>query len=169
MIPSNGPSRRVSQIVRVLLWTIGSLVVAAGLLLLVIPTFDGLHSHLFANEASAVATLRTIITLQKEYSTDYAYTGFACELPLLTQIGRQKFPDYSLEFLTTGLRAGYRFSLVSCASDANRARAHYQLTAVPVEKGVTGIRTFCADESGVIWYDSEEFGTRCLTSHQPLE
>ena len=169
MIPSDNPSRRVRQIVRVLLWTIGSLVVAAGLLLLVIPTFDSPHSRLLANEASAVATLRTVIALEKEYSADHADRGFACELPMLMQIGRQRFPDYSLEFLTTGLRSGYRFSLVSCTPDANRTRVHYEVTAVPVEKGSTGVRTFCADESGVIWSDSEEFGTRCLTSRQPLE
>jgi hypothetical protein len=162
-------SRRLPRIVRILLWIMGGLISAAGLFLLVIPTLDGPHSRLFANEASAVSKLRTVITLQDEYSAAHAHTGFACELPLLKPIGQQKFPDYSLEFLSTGVQSGYRFSLVSCSSDANRARVRYQVTAVPVEQGTTGIRTFCADEAGVIWYDLEGSATNCLASRHALQ
>ena len=169
MIQLNTPGRRIPRIPRALLWVIGGLTVAAGLLLLVVPTLDGPHSRLLANEASAVGKLRTIITLQDRYSAAHAYSGFACDLPLLKPLGEQMFPDKSFEFLITGVRSGYKFSMVSCGPDAKGARIHYQVTAVPVEKGTTGVRTFCADESGVIWYDSEEFGTRCLTSRNPLE
>jgi hypothetical protein len=165
----NTSGRRIPRILRALLWVIGGLTVAAGLLLLVVPTLDGPHSRLLANEASAVSKLRTIITLQDRYSAAHAYSGFTCDLPLLEPIGEQTFPDQSLEFLITGVRSGYKFSMVSCGPDANRARVHYQIAAIPVEKGTTGVRTFCADESGVIWYDFEEFGTRCLTSRHPLE
>jgi len=147
----------------------GGLILAAGLFLLVVPTLDGPHSRLFANEASAVSAVRTVITLQDEYSIAHAYTGFACELPLLKPMGQQKFPDYSLEFLTTGLRSGYKFSLVSCRPDANRARAHYQFAAVPVEQNKTGVRAFCADEAGVIWYDLGGSATNCLASRHALQ
>ncbi len=169
MIPLNNSGQRIPRIVRALLWVMGGLILAAGLFLVLIPTLDGPHSRLLANEASAVSTLRTIITLQGQYSAAHAYSGFACELPLLRPLGQQMFPDCSLEFLITGVRSGYKFSMESCGPDANRARLHYQVTAVPVEKGATGARTFCADESGVIWYDFEEFATRCLTSRHPLE
>lgn len=169
MIQLNTSGRKFPRILRALLWVMGGLTVAVGLLLLVVPSLDGPHSRLLANEASAVSQLRTIITLQGRYSVAHAYSGFACELPLLKPLGEQTFPDQSLEFLLTGVRSGYKFSMVNCGPDANRARAHYQVTAVPVEKGATGVRTFCADESGVIWYDTEEFGTRCLTSRHPLE
>jgi hypothetical protein len=135
---------------------------------LVVPTLDGPHSRLSANEVSAVGKLRTIITLQDEYAA-HAYTGFACELPLLKPLGQQNFPDYSMDFLTTGTQSGYRFFLVGCGSDTNRARVHYQLTAVPVEEGITGIRAFCADESGVIWYDKAGSAANCLASRLPLE
>lgn len=169
MIQVNTSGRGIPRILRALLWVMGGLTVAAGLLLLTVPTLDGPHSRLLANEASAVSKLRTIITLQNQYSVGHAGTGFACDLPSLKPIGEQAFPDQSLEFLITGVRSGYKFSMVSCGPDANRARVHYQVTAVSVEKGTTGVRTFCADESGVIWYDSEEFGTRCLISRHPLE
>jgi hypothetical protein len=169
MIQPNNSGRRIPRVLRALLWVIGGLTVTATLLLLVVPTLDGPHSRLLANEASAVSKLRTIITLQDRYSAAHAYGGFACDLPLLKPVGEQTFPDQSLGFLITGVRSGYTFSMVNCGPDANRAGVHYQVIAVPVEKGTTGVRTFCADESGVIWYDSEEFGTRCLTSRHPLE
>jgi hypothetical protein len=104
-----------------------------------------------------------------EYMAAHAGNEFACELPLLKPIGQQKILDYFLEFLTTGVQSGYKFSLVSCGSDANRARERYQVTAVPVDQGTTGVRAFCADEAGVIWYDLAGSATNCLTSRHPLE
>ena len=152
-----------------------SLLILCGLLLLVclsvlmIPTLDGPHSRQFANEASAVSKLRTILTLQNQYTIASAYSGFACELAQLRPLGQQRFPDSSLEFLATGVQSGYRFSLVSCGPDANRARARYQVTAVPLQHGTTGFRAFCADETGVIWYDPEGSAANCLASQHALE
>jgi hypothetical protein len=99
----------------------------------------------------------------------HAGNGFACELAMLQPIGRQEYPDHSLEFLTAGVQSGYRFSLVGCSSDANRARVHYQAIAIPVVPGKTGVRAFCADEAEVIWYDAEGSPTNCLASRHPLE
>jgi hypothetical protein len=147
----------------------GSLMLAAGLLLLAVPHLDGPHSRLFANEASAVARLRTVVQLQDEYMASHAYSGFACELPLLKPIAEQKFPDSLFEFLTTGTQAGYKYSLVACDSDANRASVRYQLTAVPIEQGRTGIRAFCADQTGVIWYDMGGSPSSCLAYRHALE
>src|SRR5215475_6620163 len=65
--------------------------VAAGSLLLVVPNLHGPHSRLFANEASAVGKLRTIVQLQNEYTARRENRGFACNLPLLKPIGQQKF------------------------------------------------------------------------------
>ena len=169
MSRSGNSSRRFPRIVRALLWVIGGLVLAAGLCIFLLPKFAAPHARIFANEASAASRLHTVITLQDEYTAAHAYMGFACELPLLKPIGRQKFPDYSFEFLTTGVQSGYRFALTSCGPDANRPRARYQVIAVPVEHGTTGIRAFCADETGVIWYDLEGSATNCLVSRKVLQ
>ena len=169
MIPLDQSGWRIPRIVRALLWVVGGLILAAGLLLLVVANLDGPHSRLFANESSAVSKLRITLTLQDQYMAAHAGNEFACELPLLKPVGRQSFPDYSLEFLTAGFQSGYKFSLLSCRSDANRARVHYQVTAVPVEPGTSGVRAFCADEGGVIWYDAEGSPTNCLASRHPLE
>ena len=160
------PPRRM---LRAFLWVIGGLVLLVGLLLLVVPTLDGPHGRLVANEAAAVGTLRAVVTLEDAYTTSHAMTGFACELPLLTPIGKLRFPDYSWDFLTTGERAGYRFSLTGCVPDENQARARYQITAAPMAPRKTGIRAFCADQAGVIWYDLEGSAANCLSSRRLLE
>lgn len=167
VIQFDNSSRKLPRIVRVLLWIMGVLILTAGAFLLLIPTFDGPH-RLFVNEASAVSTLRTVISLEQEYSTAHPNTGYACELPLLKPIAKNRFPTILLELLTSGLRSGYRFS-VSCPSDANRARVHYQLTAVPVEQSKTGVLAFCADEAGVIWYDLDGSVTNCFGSRHALQ
>ena len=168
MSPDNTHGR-IRTILRNSLFVTCGLLLAAGLLLLIVPTLDGAHSRRLANEAAAVSKLRTVLTLQDQYMAAHAGNEFACELPLLRPVGRQNFSDYSLEFLTAGFQSGYKFSLLSCRSDANRARVHYQVTAVPVEPGTSGVRAFCADEGGVIWYDAEGSPTSCLASRHPLE
>jgi hypothetical protein len=169
MSPDNS-RRRIRAILRTSFFVTCALLVAVGLLLLVVPTLDGPHSRRLANEASAVSKLHTIVTLQDQYMAAHAGNGFACELPQLKTTEQRKEAEYDpLSFLITGTQSGYKFSLVNCGSDANRARVHYQLTAVPVEHGTTGLRAFCADESGLIWYDKAGSATNCLASRLPLE
>jgi hypothetical protein len=151
------------------LFVICGLLVAAGLLLLIVPTLDGPHSRQIANEAATVSRLRTIINLQNQYVAAPAHNGFACELRLLKPNEQRSEPNYDpLGFLLTGTASGYKFSLVNCGSDANRGSAHYQVTAVPVEQGTTGFRAFCADESGQIWYDNAGSVTKCFASRHAL-
>ena len=161
--------RKGARGIRVLLYATGTLILLAVLSLLLISTLDGPHSRTLANEASAAMTVRMIVTLQDEYMAAHAYRGFACELSLLGPIAEQRIPDRSLEFVKSGVQSGYKFSQISCGSDANRARVRYQVIAVPVERGKTGIRAFCADETGVIWYDPDGSPTNCLASRHALE
>ena len=169
MTPDN-PRRRIRAILRTLLFVMCGLLLAAGLLLLVVPTLDGPHSHQLANEAAAVSKVRTVVTLQDQYTAAHAYNGFACALSQLRPTDQRNEADYDpLRFLTTGTQSGYKFSLINCGSDANRARVHYQITAVPIEHGTTGFRAFCADESGLIWYDKAGSATNCLNSRRALE
>jgi hypothetical protein len=161
--------RRVRGILSNPVFITCGLLLAAGLLLLVIPSLDGPHSRRLANEAAAASKLRTIGLLQTQYMAAHAYSGFACELPLLKPSEEQNETDDSLHFLTTGTQYGYKFSLVNCGSDANRARVHYQVMAIPVERGTTGFRAFCADESGVIWDDETGSATKCLVSRHAVQ
>jgi len=161
--------RSIRVVFRGALFVACGVLLSAGLLLMIVPTLDGPHHRRLANEAAAVSKFHTIFALQAEYMAAHAGNGFACDLSLLRPFGQGKFPDYSLDFLTAKVQSGYRFSMASCSSDANRARVHYQITAVPVARDTTGIRAFCADETEVIWYDADGSATNCLASRRPLE
>jgi hypothetical protein len=169
MLPDN-PRRRIRYILRTFLFVMCGLLLAAGLLLLVVPALDGPHSRQLAHESVAVSKVRTVVTLQDQYRAAHAYNGFACELSQLIPPDQRSEAEYDpLRFLTTGTYAGYKFSLMNCGSDANRARVHYQITAVPIDYGTTGFRAFCADESGLIWYDKSGSATNCVNSQRVLE
>jgi hypothetical protein len=127
VISLNNWDRRIPRIVRTSLLIAGALLVAAGLLLLVVPTFDGPHSRRRANEASAVGKLRTIITLQNQYMAAHAGDGFACELPLLKTAEQRGDAEYDpFRFLITGTQSGYKFSLVNprCESSKGSLPTH---------------------------------------------
>jgi len=59
---------------------------------------------------------------------------------------------------TTGMRSGYDFALFLGTPPADGARegvssssaSRFAYVALPVEPGVTGDRTFCGDETGVV-------------------
>jgi len=162
--------RRIPRVIRICLLSVCVVLLAALLFLVAATNLDGLHSRLFANEASAVGKLRTIITLQDRYTAAHAGNGFACELPLLKPPEQRKDTDYDpLSFLLTGTQSGYRFSLANCGSDANQERVHYQVTAVPIQQDTTGFWAFCTDESGVIWYDQDGSATNCLAHRRALQ
>ncbi len=129
-------------------------------------TFDGPHSRQRANEAATVGRLPTLVTLQNQYMALYPSNGFACELPLLRPNELRDKVNYDpLGFLITGTQSGYKFSVVKgiVALDATRAKAHYQSHRSPYRtRHITGFWAFCADESGVIWYDEAGSATQLL-------
>jgi hypothetical protein len=148
---------------------------AAGGLLLVavlsIPVLDGPHSRQYANEAAAVSRLRALTALEKTFAAAHADKGFACEVPLLKAAEKEESGvghDLPL-FLVTGTYAGYKFVLGNCRTDAKGVVAHFEATAVPVERGRTGFRAFCTDESGLLWFDPDGSATDCLKSRRALQ
>ena len=163
--------RKFRRIIRICFFVMAGLLSAGVMFLTFVPHLDGPHSRRAAHEAIAVGELLTVVRLQSKYAAADAVKGFACELPLL-QSAEQKgdHPDYDpLGFLTTGTWAGYRFTLDGCQVDKNGTVVHYQVSAAPVERGVSGLRSFCTDETGVIRYDNSGIGTNCLTSGRVLD
>lgn len=137
------------------------------LAILFLPRFDDTSAR--RNEVAAISSLREIRLLQLQYTAVHKDEGFACELPVLKTVERDT-PAHcdSLEFLESGVRAGYKFSVTSCHVEANVKVINYQMVAVPIAPGNTGVRAFCADESGPLWYDADGSGTKCLTSRHSL-
>jgi len=134
-----------------------------------IPVLDGPNSRLAAREAASVGTLRSIVKLQGSYAVTHPTIGFACELSRLTSEAPVK-NDYVIQgdFLMSGERVGYKFAIADCRADPSGVATYYQITAVPREPGESGIRTFCTDESGQLWYDSVGLSVNCLASRRQL-
>ena len=96
-----------------------------------------LQSKAAANEASAISSLRNIVTSQITYSATAGAGSFATTLAILSS---QRLID---GVLGAGTKSGYNFTSVGTAST-------FVVNANPVTPGSTGNRYFFTDESGVI-------------------
>ncbi|HTW57644.1 MAG TPA: DUF4190 domain-containing protein [Terriglobales bacterium] len=104
-----------------------------------------LRARIAANEASAVAGVRTLVTAEITYAAGHPEAGFTCSLSDLSA------GQVISGSLASGERSGYAFELQNCsAGEASGANQKFQVLAYPVVRNQSGVRTFCADESGVI-------------------
>jgi len=140
-----------------------------------------LRSRMAANEASAVASLRTIHQAAITYSQAYR-NGYPASLEVLTGIGVPSCDHAGLidGELASGTRNGYIFTYqpssgplaesVASKLVANGCTipgaAGFSVTADPITRGTTGQRSFFVDQTGVIRYDRNETAT---ADSPPLE
>ena len=123
-----------------------------------------LRARMAANESSAVASLRSIVTAQLSYWGEHSDTGYACSLSALSEA--RKIDGG----LASGQKNGYRFEITGCEVDVQGgANTKYKVVAYPVTVNQTGIRAFCSDESSVIKVDSGGSGQSCLESGVVLQ
>jgi type IV pilus assembly protein PilA len=137
------------------------IVVAIILIIAAIAIPNLLRSRMAANEASAVGSVRTVVTGEVTYSSTWgvgyaaaitnlggaspctATSATACLLdPLISTAPEQK-SGYTLT--ATGAGGG---------GTASSPDTTFEVGAVPIKVGTTGQRTFCSDESGVIRFDA---------------
>ena len=111
-----------------------------------------LKSRSAANEASAIASVRTIVTAQITYSATVGNGSYAADLSELEGSG---LIDPAL---ASGSKDGYAFVTVG-AGDT------FTVNADPTEMGSTGDRGFFSDQSGVIRY---AVGTAADAGSPPL-
>ena len=129
------------------------IVVAIILIIAAIAIPNLLRAKMSANEASAVATLRTLNTSAVAYSTSYGAYPTS-----LTDLGPASSPTSTAADLIDSVlandpatKSGYTFNWSGTAS--NGVISSYTLTAKPLTQGVTGQRGFFTDQSGVIRAD----------------
>ncbi len=129
------------------------LVIAA----IAIPGF--LRSRLMANETSAAESMRTINTAQVSYFSTYGI-GYAPALANLGGGGGGCVASAATAciidpVLTVGTKSGYTFAMAanSGAGTALSPFTGVEVNATPLNVGVTGQRSYCSDQSGVIRYD----------------
>ena len=121
-----------------------------------------LRARVAGNEASAIASMRSVNSAQTSYASSAARGGFAVLLATLgTSCGSGE------AFLSADLAAdpvvksGYRLALTATAaatpgpSDCNGtpSRSDFYMTATPLGVGVTGHRALAATAAGSIYYD----------------
>jgi type II secretory pathway pseudopilin PulG len=123
-----------------------------------------LRARVSANEAAAIGDLRTVVSAQAAYQA--ANNGFYDELGCLAAPSGcipgypASAPVFVDQAMLEGQRHGYTFELVTAEPASEEVVQHGQLSpssaegfayfAVPVQAGQTGIRSFCADATGLV-------------------
>lgn len=116
-----------------------------------------------ANEYAAVSRLGKLNNLQTQYAAAHKNAGFACRLSDLAALD-EKLALRS--FYDDGRLDGYVFSMSGC--DAAKPNHHYEIVAVPVIARDFGTKSFCTNESGVVFRDDDTAGIHCLSDGKPL-
>jgi type IV pilus assembly protein PilA len=133
-------------------------VVAVILIVAVIAIPNLLRSRMAANEASAVASLRSINTSQVVYQSSYG-PGFATKLADLSDGGAASncvpptAPTSTSSclldsVLATGSKSGYKFAYAPVATGGSIST--YTANADPITSGSSGQRHFFSDQTLVI-------------------
>jgi type IV pilus assembly protein PilA len=142
------------------------IVIAIILIIAAIAIPSLIRSRMAANEAAAISNLRAIVTAGVVYSTSYN-NGYP---PTLVALGPPSGGGSNAtcdtaqlidEVVAAGSKSGYTFTysgtgaVVSPAGQGCGAPGFnaYLITAVPNTVGLTGNRSFCATDSGVLRYD----------------
>lgn len=118
-----------------------------------------LHARMRANEAAAVASMRTIQTAQTMYSLLYPEVGYSPSLAWLGTNGsdcENTGPHNSClihdDVLTSGIKSGYVFEITG---DGRTPTATYTVSANPISAGISGRCGFSSGQSGEIGVTSQ--------------
>jgi type IV pilus assembly protein PilA len=142
------------------------IVVAVILIISAIALPNLLRSKMSANEASAVASLRTLNAACANYSTSWG-KGFPVSL---ANLGPGKPPTSSSadlidSLLAAGNKSGYNIVYVSGAPSSGKIMT-YSINANPAVPNQTGGRYFFTDQTGVI---RSNIGAAANASSTPLK
>ena len=144
------------------------IVVAIILIIAAIAIPNLLRSKMAANEASAVGSLRTIVTANVTYNSTYGI-GFANTLLDLGGPGGAAAsctnsqlldPVLSTAIAAGTAKSGYYFTYKGATAYGGVVPAGctagwltFDVAGLPAVAGTTGQRTFCVDQTGVIMFD----------------
>lgn len=120
-----------------------------------------------ADELSAIASMRSILTAEMTYAATYASVGYTCSLSDLDGFGQGTPNEHQAMLiesrLASGKKRGYLFTLTGCATGPS---PRFQLTAVPLDNA-SGL-SFCSDESGSLRSASDPQPASCFSHGTPL-
>jgi type IV pilus assembly protein PilA len=134
------------------------IVVAIILIIAAIAIPNLLRAKIAANESSAAASVRSIVTANIEYNTSYPAVGFAATLGALgpadasCSVGPSSANACIVDFvLGSGVKSGYQLASVGL-TPINAANTQFTASAIPSTLNSTGVKGFCAVEDGVVRY-----------------
>jgi type IV pilus assembly protein PilA len=142
-------ARRGFSLVEALVVVMVILIIAA----IAIPSM--LQSRMRANEAAAVASMRTIQTAETLYATEYPEEGYAPSLAVLGPNGSDCSTADSKhsciimdDSLLSGLKGGYIFEILG---DGTKPTVSYTVTATPQSAAASGRCSFGSNQTGTIF------------------
>lgn len=140
------------------------IVVAIILIIAAIAIPNLMRARMAANESSAVASLRTIVTGESTYQSTYPTVGYAPALVNLGgPLGAACVPSSTTACVIDSVlandgnpansgKSGFKITTGTGAVGAG-LNIGYTVLAVPVILNQTGVRAFCAEEDGVVRVD----------------
>jgi prepilin-type N-terminal cleavage/methylation domain-containing protein len=133
------------------------IVVAIILIIAAIAIPNLLRARIAANESSAAASERTLVTSMVSYSGAYPTSGYAVALTNLgPSAGSPCAPSAATaclidSVLAAGAKSGYNFTAAG-GNAVNGVFTQFTTTAVPMTLYITGVKGFCAGEDDVVRY-----------------
>jgi prepilin-type N-terminal cleavage/methylation domain-containing protein len=132
------------------------IVVAIIALLAAIAIPNLLRARLNANESAAIAAMQTLVSSATSFRA--ANPQYPTNLGCLTAVA-PPYIDTQLGCANaTCLKQGYNFALVGATNS-------FTATAQPENTGITGVRSFFVDSSGVIRYCTGTTGSPCTATN----
>ena len=119
-----------------------------------------MRAKISANEAAAVGSLRAVASANTIYASAWG-TGYSSNINKLGGAAPCK-PKANTACILDPLlstapneKSGYKLKSTGAGGGGTAASpfTQFEASAVPITKGVTGQRTFCTDETGVIRFD----------------
>jgi prepilin-type N-terminal cleavage/methylation domain-containing protein len=135
------------------------IVVAIILIIAAIAIPNLLRARIAANESSAAASERTLVTAMVTYAGAYPGVGYAATLSDLgpsAAIPCAPTPTSACfidAVLASGTKSGYTFSAAG-VNPVGGAFSGFLTTAVPVTLNITGVKGLCAIDENVVRYVS---------------
>ena len=131
------------------------IVVAIILIIAAIAIPNLMRARMSANESSAVGSIRSISTGEVSYASAYPSVGFTNlsslggAEPCTPSTGTACFLD---SVLSTGMKEGYSFAAAG-GTPVGSLNTTYTSLGSPLAINETGTRSFCSDQTGVVFYN----------------
>lgn len=128
------------------------IVVAIILIIAAIAIPNLLRARMAANEASAVASIRTVNTAEITYNSTYPTVEFASGLPTLGPNANPCTPTSTNaclidSVLAAGVKSGYTFTDLAAGGTP---ATQYFVSGSPTTPNQTGLRSFCSFEDAAV-------------------